>query len=577
MQSVAEPTRSGMPFESRSPEQTSRGPAPLWSGLAILLLLLLYLGRIGGHPLQDPDEGRYAEIAREMLVSGDWLTPHLNSVKYYEKPPLFYWLVGLSFAVFGLHEWAARLVPALASLLVVACTFGLGRAMLGPRAAWIGAAILATSPLFFGLGQAVVIDMVLTAATTTTLAAFWFAHRSKRKRPWVLVVAASAALGVLAKGLVALVLPGMIALAALLVWRDVPTLRALVNWRPIALFLGIAGPWFVLVWHAHPEFAYYLFVREHFERFTAQVGHPEGPFYYLPVLLLGPLPWSVWAILLAASRDARAALRAIPIEVRWFLSLWAGIVLTFFTAASSKLAPYILPALPPMALLLGAWIDRLLEWRAAPLRTALRVNAVLYLGIGTLALVIGGLGWPLAGVIGNRFHLPENSVVTIARTLLGIGGVLLAAAVLLRQAFRESDRWDVQVAVVAAGMALALLAAVEGRGVVKTARSLGEAVAAERREGDLVASYRHLMQSLVFYSRGRVVQIDAENEIKHGAQHLREEDAREADEWFWSGTDRLLLEWSSARRVFLATSWRKFTDLEGRLDPAPRLLAQDFD
>lgn len=555
----------------------SRGPAPLWAALAVVLLLVLYLGRIGGFPFQDPDEGRYAEIPREMMESGDWLTPRLNYVKYYEKPPLFYWLVGASFLLFGTHEWAARLVPALAGLLTIGLTFALGRSVLGPRAAWIGAAMLATSPLFFGLAQAVAIDMVLTACTTATLATFWFAHRSARKGAWVLLVALAAALGVLAKGLVALVLPGMIALAALLVWRDLATLRALVGWRPVVLFLAVAAPWFVLVSRAHPEFAYFIFVREHFERFAAEVGHPEGPFYYLPVLLLGPLPWSIWAILLAFSREARAAFATIPAEARWFLSLWAGLVLLFFTAASSKLAPYILPALPALALLLGGWVDRLLVRSAAPLATAVRVNAASYLGLGLLALVVGGLGWPLSSAIAGRFHFPEDYVAIIAKAVFAVGCVLLATVVLLRRQGPDAERRGTGFAVLAGGMAFALLAAVEGRSVVKTSRSLAEAFSATRQEGDRLVSYRHLMQSLIFYAGSRVVQVDAENEIEHGADYARREDAAAADEWFWTGTDRLLREWSSARRIFLATSRRKLADLDGKLDPAPRLLAQDHE
>jgi 4-amino-4-deoxy-L-arabinose transferase-like glycosyltransferase len=542
---------------------------------AVAVLLVLYLGRLGGFPLQDPDEGRYAEIPREMVESGDWLTPRLNYVKYYEKPPLFYWLVAAAFTAFGTEEWAGRLIPALAGLATIAMTFALGRAALGSRAAWISAAVLATSPLFFGLSQAMLIDMALTACTTATLAAFWFAHRAAdaaAKRRWVLVVAASAGLGVLSKGLVAIVLPGAIAIAALLLWRDLATFRALVGWRPIALFLAIAAPWFVLVARAHPEFPYFIFVREHFERFAAEVGHPEGPLYYFPVLLLGPLPWSLWAIALACSRAGRAAFGRIPGEPRSFLAIWAAFIVVFFTAASSKLAPYVLPAFPALALLMGGWLDTLLDRDGALVARLSGGTGWVFGGLAAAVLIVALVAWPAAAVISSRFHVPEDYIVTIARALLAVGAILGATVVTLRRRPAGSLGSAVAFAVVAAGMASALLAAVEGRAVVKTARSLGEAVLEHRREGDLVASYRHLMQSLSFYGKTRVVQVNAPGEIESGAKY-----SHDWAEWFWSGTERLAKEWSSGRRVFLATSRRKYEDLQGLLHPEPRLLARDHD
>src|SRR4030095_5055859 len=175
----------------------------VWAAVAVAALLVVYLGRIGGFPLQDPDEGRYAEIPREMVESGDWLTPRLNYVKYYEKPPLLYWLIATSFVAFGPEEWAGRLIPVLAGLATIAMTLALGAAALGSRAAWLAAAVLATSPLFFGLSQAILIDMVLTACTTATLGALWFAQTAERrevKDRWVLVAAVGAGLRVVQEG-----------------------------------------------------------------------------------------------------------------------------------------------------------------------------------------------------------------------------------------------------------------------------------------------------------------------------------------------------------------------------------------
>jgi 4-amino-4-deoxy-L-arabinose transferase-like glycosyltransferase len=565
----------GAGLDARKERGARPGLSPLWAALAIALLLVVYLGRLGGYPFQDPDEGRYAEIPREMIESGDWLTPRLNYVKYYEKPPLLYWLVAASFTLFGAVEWAGRLVSALAGLATIGMTFALGRSAFGVRAAWLGIGVLATAPLFFGLAQALVIDMLLTACTTATMVAFWFAHRAADravKNRWIVAVAVSAALGVLSKGLVALVLPGMVALAMLVLWRDWPTLRALVGWRPIVAFVAIAAPWFVLVSRVHPEFAYFIFVREHFERFAATVGHPEGPFYYFPVMLVGPLPWSAWALLLIFSRSARRAFGRIPAEPRTFLLVWAGFMFAFFTVASSKLATYVLPILPALALLMGAWIDELLDRESEIVSRFVTVTGRVVGAIGAAFVVAAVIVWPLADWFSTQFHVPADYLVYGARAVLATGLVLLATAITLRRGEIMGGRPVVRTAALVAGAGFALLASIEAREVVKTARGLALAFVEHRREGDLLVSYRHLMQSLSFYSASRVVQVEAENEIEHGAEY-----ASDATEWFWDDTERLKREWSSQRRVFLATSRRKLPGLDGALDPPPRLLAQDHE
>src|SRR5262245_10912358 len=151
------------------------------SAALFVLLAILYLGRLGGFPLQDPDEGRYAEIPREMLEQGDWITPRLNYVEYFEKPPLFYWLVAIAFRTFGTSEGAARLVPALSGLACIGVTYALGRRLFGRRAALVAAATLATAPLFFLFSQTLIIDMLLTLMLTTCLAASWEARQDPER------------------------------------------------------------------------------------------------------------------------------------------------------------------------------------------------------------------------------------------------------------------------------------------------------------------------------------------------------------------------------------------------------------
>lgn len=544
-----------------------------WIAVAgLFLLAILYLGEIGGYPLQDPDEGRYAEIPREMIESGDWVTPKLNYVVYFEKPPLFYWLVALSFEAFGMSDAAARAVPALSGILTVVILFLLGQHLLGRRAALFGAGVLATMPIFFVLAQALTIDMTLTACTTITMASYYLAHVSERKAAWVAVVSVSAALGVLAKGPVALVLPGLIALVHLLWKRDWSTLGSLVRPVPILLFVAVVVPWFVLVSQANPEFLHFFFVREHFQRFTAEVGHPEGPFYYVPVLLLGPLPWTAVAIGLAFTRAGRASFREVPTEARSFLLLWAGLVIAFFTAASSKLATYILPALPPLALVLGAWLDRVVE------RTELAAAVARWVGtamlvLGIIAVLAAGIAFPLESMLAQAFGGDDEDVAAIARAALRTGLAFGSFGYLVAWS-RVGGRQTAAVAMLLLilGVGLGIFGALPGRAVVKTSEEIARAVDAEYREGDLVILYKKLWQGMPFYTGRRIGMFGNYDEVWHGVSISPERDL-----YYWAEDDfdRLVDAWNSDRRVIVLTNREFVPGIAKQFGREPRLLARD--
>ena len=535
--------------------------------LALLFLAVLYLSRLGGYPLQDPDEGRYAEIPREMIESGDWVTPRLNYVKYFEKPPLLYWLVAAGFAALGPSELVARLVPALSALCCVALTFLLGQWLIGRRAAWIGATILATSPIFFAFSQGLVIDMLLALSVTAALVAFLGAHRATRKLPWVLAAATASALAVLAKGPVGLLLPGAVGVAFLAAARDATTARAMLSWRPIALFAVVVVPWFALVSMRNPEFAHFFFVHEHLQRFTSDVGHPAGPLYYLPVVLLGGLPWTAMACALPFSSEARAAFGRIPVEARLFLGLWAGIVIVFFSVASSKLAGYILPALPPLAVLAGGWFDEL--WASGVLRRALGVARGGVAAVAAVFLAAFLAGHVAAEAIAVPLRIDVADVTAVGNALAwGAAAVLLV--LLGRRVLPGRLRDDVGIAfgTVAVGLALMLTAAVGGRGVVKTSRELARVANRHLSEGVELVAYGVLLQGLSFYTGRRVVQVANAGEIWHGAKHAPDRAA-----YFWP-EPKLAAEWR-ARRLLVATTDDRMEKLLPLLDPPPVVLVRD--
>ena len=322
-----------------------------------LALALTWFGALGQRKLVKPDEGRYGEIPREMVASGDWLTPRLNGLKYFEKPPLQYWATAAAFSVFGVSEWATRLWGALCGFAAVLLAYHVGRRLYGEAAGPPAAAALAGSALFVAMSQVATLDMGVSAFLSLAVFAVVLAQLDdtpqRERLAWMLAGWAAMALAVLSKGLIGLVLP-MGAVALYVLWqRDFGLLRRLHLVPGATLFLLIAAPWFVAVSAANPEFARFFFVHEHFERFlTAQHDRPGPAWYFVPVLFLGFFPW----LLSLAAGLWRAARTAEPARFRptRFLLAWCIAVFAFFSLSSSKLPPYILPMFPALALLVGA-------------------------------------------------------------------------------------------------------------------------------------------------------------------------------------------------------------------------------
>ena len=307
--------------------------AALW-----LVLAVIWFGTLGIRPLYKADESRYGEISREMVASGDWITPRLNGFKYFEKPPLQYWATAALFELLGEHDWVARLWTALIGFAGIAMVLYAGNRLFGPPIGRYAAAVLATSPLYILLGQVNTLDMSVSFFLSAAIFAFVLGH--------MLVFWAACALAVLSKGLIGIVLPGGALFFYMLAKRDWGLIRRLRIPAGLTLFLLITAPWFVAVSAANTEFAHFFFVQEHFERFTTQMHHRVHPaWYFIAVLAAGMAPWLVPL--------GTAAWRALHERTRAELLLWcwALVVFVFFSASGSKLPPYILPIFPALAVL----------------------------------------------------------------------------------------------------------------------------------------------------------------------------------------------------------------------------------
>jgi 4-amino-4-deoxy-L-arabinose transferase-like glycosyltransferase len=467
----------------------------------LAILLLAFLGATGLRPLNVPDEGRYADVARWMLRSGDFVTPRLAGVPFLHKPPLFYWLEASSFWAFGVHVWSARLVPALLGFAGCALTFAAGARLFGRRAGLLAAVILAANPYYFVASQYVNHDLTVSTFITAALLLFTLADRAgaRNRGPLLLAAWASCGLALLTKGLIGVVIPvGVVGLwiAATSRWREIPRYRLVSG---LALAAAIAVPWHLAAERATPGLLHELYVVQHFSRYAATgFNNAKGAWFYPAVLLAGLVPWT--PLLPGACARAWRAFRAERDLGRsdLLLLVWPVFVLVFFSIPESKLAGYALPALPPLALLLGRHLDAL--WREGARSRALAASAA------TVAAF--GAGLLLAPLLPAFPQLPRPA---LAGVLLA-GAVGLAAAVVAFRAARaaEAGRAAVALAAFVAALVAGGMPAVP-HFTRDSALPLANDLSSLLRPGDTLAFYGRYYYDLPFYLDLRKPPLVAEN------------------------------------------------------------------
>ncbi len=363
------------------PDEDLRDPLPSRRVLLLLggLLVVLWLGVLGLRDLVPTDEGRYAEIPREMVASGDWVTPRLDGFKYFEKPPLQYWATAAAYEVFGVGQWQARLWTGLSGLFGIALTALTGCLLWGRRVGLYAGAVLASCVYWLAMGHINTLDMGVSACLGGSLLSFLLAQRdqatARARRAWMLACWGFMGLSLLSKGLIGLAFPGMTLVLYTLWSREWSLWRRLHILPGLALLLLIALPWHLLVQLRNPEFFHYYFIYQQFDRFATPALSRPGPWYYfIPIVLLGIMPW-LGALFPALARSTSRSLRAhgdespTSLRARRVLLVWAGFIFVFFSASHSKLPSYVLPMFPALALLLGEYLarqrERALAWQFA--------------------------------------------------------------------------------------------------------------------------------------------------------------------------------------------------------------------
>ncbi|GAO35491.1 glycosyl transferase family 39 [Sulfuricella sp. T08] len=500
--------------------------------LLVLLMAAVWFGNLEYRKLVRPDEGRYAEIAREMATSGDWVTPRLNDIKYFEKPALQYWITAGAYRLFGEHHWTARLWSALTGFLGIFFTAFAASRLFGREAGLLSAAVLGSSLLYTLIAHMNSLDMGMTFFMGGALMSFLLAQQDAASagsnRLWMHVAWAALAFSVLSKGLMGIVLPGAVIVLYTLIERDFGLWKKLHLFSGIALFMAIAAPWFIAVSIANPEFFHFFFIHEHFERFLTKIhGRYEPWWWFIPVLVAGILPWLItlidamahaWKVdessplpnpLPLAGEGAEVSLRDVRtnrFKPKRFLLIWAVFIFVFFSLSGSKLASYILPIFPALALLIGDHLSRIdgrrLFWQMLP---------VAFLAAAGLVLA------PNAVRFADN-ELARGQYAQFANWLLAASAIWLAGTVV---ALLLSCRDKVRAAIIVLACtsliaAQILLTGHDSLSATRSDYAIAEQIKPHLRPGAPFYSLEGYDQTLTFYLKRTVTLVAYQDEMAFG-------------------------------------------------------------
>jgi 4-amino-4-deoxy-L-arabinose transferase-like glycosyltransferase len=521
-------------------------------GLA-LLLGIFYALWIGSHPLFTPDEGRYSEVAREMVVTGDYVTPRLNGVAFLDKPALYYWLQASAIKAFGLTEAALRFWPAVLGILSMLVTYMTGRLLFSRRAGLMSAIILATSPLYYGGAHYANLDLEVASLVADSLLCFIAAMEGslpRLKNALLIAAYTFAGLAALTKGLIGIAFPAMIIGAWILLlnrWKLLTKMRLFLG---LTIFIAIAAPWYVLVQQANPEFLHFFFVTQQVSRFltTQDFNSKAAVWFYIPVVLTGFFPWTIFLVqtlvekiqLVWRDRQKHAA--------ELYLLLWFVIVLVFFSIPRSKTVGYILPIFPVMALLVGSYLDGF--WENAKAK-GIRAASLAFMCLGVILSV-------------TFFVLPYfNQILEAPIQFLHYVrymGAALAVAVVCVYALSNKSRLAPLFSCLTTTIAVLLLIFIFSASSIneKTIKPLAVQLKTQLQPEDEVVAFYKYYQDLPIYLERRIT-IVADwhaSDIPHKDNWLREmwygmvfQDTKNwliEDDTFWQ-------RWNSEKRLYVIT------------------------
>jgi 4-amino-4-deoxy-L-arabinose transferase-like glycosyltransferase len=538
-----------------------------WVALAIIVVA--WFGSLHSRHLIRTDEGRYASIAREMAVSGDFVTPTLNELKYFYKPPLQYWATAIAFNVFGETPFAARLWAALTAFLAVFATWLTLKRLCTREVALAGAAIHASMLWVYGMAHINTLDSALAAFLHMALCTFLLAFQrhipAAQKRRYLTLFSFLLALAVMSKGLVGALIPACVLGLYVLISRDWSLLATFPWLRATLVFSVVTVPWFILVASRNPEFNEFFFINEHFRRFTSKVHRREGAWwYFIPLLLGGLVPWTGLALAGfagAAQRVTRDAF-ANTLRVPLLLSIWCVFIFVFFSASGSKLPSYILPMFGAIALFLAP-----IALRVSSRTFVLAIAPVAVLG---LTLVVASLPHFVEKLSNFPERLPYALQMALWFRLSAVCLMLTLAAAWWWRAPRERIKAMLTIASLSV---IAIWAGLMGHNDLAPAQS-GQSLAQRFIEKEGVTapevpfySVKSFDHTLPFYLRRSFIVVEWRDELDLGLNAQPERFVKD-ETAFLSG-------WSTLPKGYAVMEFSVFERLK-RSEFAYRVVAQDL-
>jgi 4-amino-4-deoxy-L-arabinose transferase-like glycosyltransferase len=527
-----------------------------FNAVVVVLAGVIWFMLLGYRDLLGPDEGRYAEIAREMLSTGDWLTPRLNGFKYFEKPPMQYWGSAASMFVFGINNTAARLWCAGLGFIGALWIGYVGMRLHGTRVGLWSLLILLSSLLYAIQGHVNTLDMGVSVFLAIAVGALLLAQTQRsaqgRGLKWMLLAWAALAGAVLSKGLIGLVLPGGALVLYSFLQRDWAIWKNLQLTKGLLLFLLLVAPWFILVSLENPEFPQFFFIHEHFDRYTSDVHERTKPWwYFFPVLAVGALPWvvSVFDTLI------RPTFSWLPepgtFSPSKFLWVYALFIFFFFSISHSKLPAYILPMFPALALLVA---EKLAERRNLLIEAI--VASIIVVGILIYAWNIDNFAKPRTPL---DLHLQFRS------WLVG-SAALFALAAIAAFIWGNKER-GITVFALCTLLALQMISwGFQSYGAVRSCRVLAQVVKPYSDQGVEIYSIHRYDQSLPFYLQRTIKLVAFRGEMEFGMY-------QEPDIWT-SSVEEFLPLWQESEQAIAILPLVIYNDLL-KMGMPMRLIYQD--
>jgi 4-amino-4-deoxy-L-arabinose transferase-like glycosyltransferase len=515
----------------------------------IALLLLSYaffFYGIGDYSLKEPDEGRYAEIPREMNELHDYVVPHLNYVRYFEKPPLLYWTTAASFKLFGTNEWAFRFPNALSAFLCVIFLYFFIRRWFNEQMAFLSSIILITSFSFLAMARIVTTDMLFTMCLFLSLLLFYGYYREKKPFFIYLFYVAIAA-ATLAKGPVALILMGGTILIFLFTERNFRFIMEMKLIKGLAIYLTITLPWIIAISLREKEFLYFFFMDQHILRFLTSKHKRSGPIYYfLPVLFGGMFPWSIFIPRAIANTWKNKELR--------LMLIWVFVVFAFFSVSGSKLPPYILPLFPPIAIILGYLFHE--KWQLQVInRVEISIYILIFLTIGAAALL--SQISPLSVYIQN---MAEDNTVSIMKDLLvfSLWVSLSSFIIVFFLIFKRftTHTWSfILLSSFSLAIMLGILFNLAVVDKLNTAKNIATMINGHKAQADYIIDYSSYDQTIPFYIKQGITVASYTGELEMGSKY---EDAKN----IFISEEEFLMLLSSDKKILFVTKQKRLKRLQ---------------